>query len=94
MRKAYSDFTRLDDFGDGNYVESDNSVVTNNLNYDQNVMAGYLAYTINLQKGYSVKAGSRYEYTNIDAYSQTDEGYRNSILWCVCSQCERFEKAD
>ena len=73
MRKAYSDFMRLDDFGDGNYVESENSVVTNNLNYNQNVMAGYLAYTINLQKGYSVKAGTRYEYTNIDAYSQTDD---------------------
>ena len=73
IRKAYSDFMRLDDFGDGNYVESENSIVTNNLNYNQNVMAGYLAYTINLQKGYSVKAGTRYEYTNIDAYSQTDE---------------------
>lgn len=73
MRKAFSDFTRLDDYGDGIYVPSPDAQFSNNLNYNQNVMAGYLAYTLNLQKGYSLKAGSRYEYTTIDAFSQTEE---------------------
>jgi outer membrane receptor protein involved in Fe transport len=73
MRKAYSDFNRLNDFGDGVYVPTADSDFSNNLNYKQNVMAGYLAYTLNLQKGYSVKAGSRYEYTTIDAFTQTEE---------------------
>jgi hypothetical protein len=36
-------------------------------------MAGYLAYTLNLKNGYSVKAGSRYEYTTIDAFTQTED---------------------
>ncbi|MEJ7643864.1 MAG: TonB-dependent receptor [Chryseolinea sp.] len=74
MRKAYSDFAYLlDSEGNGNYVASDNLSLTNNLNYDQNIVSGYLAYTLNLKKGYSLKAGTRYEYTTIDAYSRTEE---------------------
>lgn len=73
MRKAYSDFSRLNDSGDGVYLPTTDSDFSNNLNYKQNVMAGYLAYTLNLQKGYSIKAGSRYEYTTIDAFTQTEE---------------------
>jgi outer membrane receptor for ferrienterochelin and colicin len=57
MRKVYSDVVG------GN-------VVSSNLNYEQNVMAGYLSYTLNLTNGYSFKAGSRYEYTSIKAYTQ------------------------
>lgn len=48
------------------------NIPSNNLNYEQNVMSGYLAYTLNLASGYSVKAGSRYEYTMIDAYTLAD----------------------
>lgn len=73
MRKVYSDFSRLTDFGDGQYVPSSDTQLSNNLNYDQNVMAGYLAYTLNLSNGYSVKAGSRYEYTTIDAFTKTED---------------------
>src|SRR5690606_28317424 len=45
---------------------------SNNLNYDQNVVAGYLAYTYSAKSGYSIKAGSRYEYTSINAYTETE----------------------
>ena len=74
MRKAFSDFTYLQDMdGDGLYEISDAPLLTNNLNYDQNIVAGYLSYTLSLPKGYSIKAGSRYEYTTIQAYSKTEE---------------------
>ena len=73
MRKAYSDFSRFQDDGNGGYEEVPDARVTNTLNYDQNVAAGYLSYTLNLSKGYSFKAGSRYEYTIIDAFTQTEE---------------------
>jgi len=42
----------------------------NNLDYDQNVGAGYLSYTLSTKSRWSLKAGARYEYTSIDAYSQ------------------------
>ncbi|HEY5916999.1 MAG TPA: TonB-dependent receptor [Chryseolinea sp.] len=74
MRKAFSDFTYLEDTdGSGIYFPSANTTLTNNLNYNQNIVAGYLAYTLTLPKGYSLKAGARYEYTTIDAYSKTEE---------------------
>jgi outer membrane receptor for ferrienterochelin and colicin len=74
MRKVYSDFSYLlDSDGNGNYVTSDSLSLTNNLNYDQNIASGYLAYTLNLNKGYSIKAGTRYEYTTIEAYTRTEE---------------------
>ncbi|HMG89244.1 MAG TPA: TonB-dependent receptor [Chryseolinea sp.] len=74
MRKAFSDYTYLEDAdGSGVYFATDNSMLTNNLNYDQNIVAGYLSYTVTLPKGYSFKAGTRYEYTTIDAYSKTEE---------------------
>jgi iron complex outermembrane recepter protein len=37
------------------------------LNYDQNVAAGYLSYTYTTKSRFTVKAGTRYEYTSIDA---------------------------
>jgi outer membrane receptor protein involved in Fe transport len=74
MRKAFSDFTYLQDMdGDGIYEVSDAPLLTNNLNYDQNIVAGYLSYTLSFGKGYSFKAGSRYEYTTIEAYTKTEE---------------------
>ncbi len=74
MRRAFSDFTYfVDNTGDGQYIPSTNPQLTNNLNYDQNIIAGYLSYTLSLKNGYSFKAGSRYEYTTIQAYSRTEE---------------------
>ncbi len=72
MRKVFSDFSRFDDHGDG-YELNQNAEYFNNLNYDQNVLAGYLAYTLALKNGYSVKVGSRYEYTTIEAFTKTED---------------------
>lgn len=74
MRKAFSDYSYfVDEDGDGSYVPTSNTQLTNNLNYDQNIVAGYLSYTLTMGKGYSLKAGTRYEYTTIQAYSQTED---------------------
>ncbi|MGC3947530.1 MAG: TonB-dependent receptor, partial [Chryseolinea sp.] len=74
IRHAYSDFSYFSDpEGDGNYVLVDSVRLTNNLNYNQNIASGYLSYTLTLAKGYSFKAGSRYEYTTIDAYTRTED---------------------
>lgn len=74
FRQVYSNFTYFQDpDGDGVFEPVDNSQFTNNLNYDQNVTAGYLAYTLSMKSSYSVKAGARYEYTMINAYTQTED---------------------
>ncbi len=40
---------------------------SSSLNYDQNVAAGYMSYTMTTKSKFSLKAGARYEYTSIDA---------------------------
>jgi outer membrane receptor protein involved in Fe transport len=73
MRSAVSDFTTFNASGQGEpYIPSTDASRSNNLNYDQNVTAGYLSYTLSLKNGYSFKAGSRYEYATIDAYTRTE----------------------
>ncbi|HEX6226422.1 MAG TPA: TonB-dependent receptor [Chryseolinea sp.] len=72
MRRAFSDYARFEQDADGQYNPVTTPQYDNNLNYDQNVLAGYLAYTLSLDKGYSIKAGSRYEYTVIEAYSRVE----------------------
>ncbi|HZY78233.1 MAG TPA: TonB-dependent receptor [Cyclobacteriaceae bacterium] len=52
---------------DGDYVLNTDASRSNKLDYTQNVTAGYLSYTATLPKGYSLKAGGRYEYTTIHA---------------------------
>ncbi len=53
---------------DGVYSPNPNPQQTANVfSYNQNIAAGYLAYTLSLPAGYSFKAGSRYEYTTINA---------------------------
>lgn len=73
MRKVYSDFMYYTAAGsDGEYVLAPNTNLSNNLNYDQNVTSGYMSYTYSTKSGYSLKAGSRYEYTVISAYTKTE----------------------
>ena len=74
VRRANSDYSYFTDpDGDGIYGLVDSVQLTNNLNYNQNIASGYASYTLNLAKGYSIKAGTRYEYTVIDAYTRTEE---------------------
>jgi outer membrane receptor protein involved in Fe transport len=73
MRKVYSDFMYYTAAGsNGEYVADASTNLSNNLNYDQNVTAGYMSYTYSTKSGYSLKAGSRYEYTTISAYTKTE----------------------
>ena len=70
VSSKYSYFTSV---GEGDYVLNPNTNLSNNLDYNQNVTAGYLAYTVSLPKGYSLKAGGRYEYTTIHANLQDEQ---------------------
>lgn len=73
MRKVYSDFVYYTATGsDGEYVLNPSTNLNNNLNYDQTVSSGYMSYTYSTKSGYSLKAGSRYEYTTISAYTRTE----------------------
>jgi hypothetical protein len=58
---------------DGEYVLNPNASLSNNLDYNQNVAAGYFSYTVSLPKDFSLKAGTRYEYTTIQANFQDEE---------------------
>jgi outer membrane receptor protein involved in Fe transport len=49
------------------YIPSTNTQLSNSFTYNQHVSAGYFSYTLNFLQTYSLKVGSRYEYTSIDA---------------------------
>ena len=73
LRKVFSDFATYQAEGEYPYEPSTSSGYNNNLNYDQDILAGYFAYTLSMKNGYSFKAGTRYEYTVISAYTQTED---------------------
>ena len=72
-RKVSSDYKYFSAGSDGIYTPLTNSALANIFNYNQNVTSGYLAYTLSLPSGYSLKAGSRYEYTTINAHFQDEQ---------------------
>ncbi|GAB3637709.1 outer membrane beta-barrel family protein [Hymenobacter arcticus] len=49
------------------YGQLANAQASNSFTYQQNVVAGYLAYTLPLPQGFVLKPGVRYEYTAIEA---------------------------
>jgi len=74
IRKVFSNYSNFIAAGaDGEYVENIDPALNNQLNYNQDVLASYLSYTYSAKSGYSLKAGARYEYTIINAFSQTEE---------------------
>ncbi len=73
VRNVYSDYQSLTAVGNGAYEPSLSSGFNNNLNYDQDIFAGYAAYTLSVKGGYSFKAGARYEHTTITAYTRTED---------------------
>lgn len=73
LRSVVSDFTSFQATGEGPYEPSLTAGFNNNLNYDQDILAGYAAYTLSLKNGYSFKAGARYEHTTISAYTLTED---------------------
>ncbi|MFD2037255.1 TonB-dependent receptor domain-containing protein [Belliella marina] len=74
LRKAISEFAFFTaDGADGEFQQVDDVVLSNEFNYDQNVTAGYASYTLGFLENYTVKAGLRYEYTNINADFKNSE---------------------
>lgn len=73
LRSVVSDFTSFRATGEGPYEPSVTAGFNNNLNYDQDILAGYAAYTLSLKGGYSLKTGARYEHTTISAYTLTED---------------------
>ncbi|MES2517718.1 MAG: TonB-dependent receptor [Bacteroidota bacterium] len=76
--------TQMIEFGGKGIFRKVNSVfrqVGNNgsLDYDQNITASYLSYTLTTKSKYSLKVGGRYEYTNIDATQTTESGVAKNI---------------
>lgn len=53
------------------YLPVSSTDLSNNFNYRQNVASGYLSYTLQLFKDYTLRAGTRYEYTSVDADFET-----------------------
>lgn len=75
-RKVLSDYQYFTAVGEGAYVPSTTQQLSNTFNYQQNVSAGYLSYTLNFLTGYSLKAGARYEHTTIDAFFQDESSIK------------------
>lgn len=67
-RKVASDYKYFSAPAEGDpFVPLTNSNLANVFNYNQKITSGYLSYTYSSKSGYSIKAGSRYEYTTINA---------------------------
>jgi outer membrane receptor protein involved in Fe transport len=74
LRKATSDYAYfIADGAEGPYEQLDDVQLSNEFNYQQNVTAGYLSYTLGFLKDYTLKTGLRYEYTTIDADFKTEQ---------------------
>ncbi len=72
-RKVFSDYAYYTATGpDGEFVYQPNQKLSNQLNYNQDILASYMSYTYTSKSGYSLKSGLRYEYTVINAYTRTE----------------------
>lgn len=72
-RKVLSDFSLFTALGsDGEFVASTDQNLSNQLNYNQDVLSSYMSYTYAAKSGYSFKSGLRYEYTIINAFTRTE----------------------
>ena len=66
-RNVKSDFSTFFAQSDGIYQADQNLQLSNSLSYNQYITGGYTAFTTQLAKTISLKAGARYENTIIDA---------------------------
>lgn len=72
-RKVLSDFQFFTAQGaNGEFIQDTDQTRSNQLNYNQDVISGYMSYTYSAKSGYSIKAGTRYEYTIINAFTRTE----------------------
>ena len=75
FRQAESSFRYNFATGPTGGFETDADRPGNTLNYDQTIGAAYVSYTITTKNKITIKAGTRYEFTNINAsYSRTQPG--------------------
>ncbi len=69
IRQVDSQFEYLSAIGNSELFVPDLSNTAGALNYQQAVEAGYLSYTYASRTKYTIKAGARYEHTDIDAFN-------------------------
>jgi len=75
LRKVSSDYTSYQANGPTDpFAQSANANLSNIFTYNQDIAGAYLSYTYSSRSGYSFKAGSRYEYTQIDANFANEKG--------------------
>lgn len=72
IRQVDSDFEYLVANPTGSF-SSDARNPAGLLNYSQNIAAGYVSYTLTTSNKYTVKVGTRYEYTTIEANDQKSD---------------------
>ncbi|MFD2999216.1 TonB-dependent receptor domain-containing protein [Pontibacter toksunensis] len=73
MRQVISDYETYAADGTGPFTLVEGTNLSNVFNYNQNISAGYFSYTLTTANNYSVKAGTRYEYTTINADFENSE---------------------
>lgn len=72
FRVVNSDYQYYFSEGSSNLYSLDPFRTSNELNYNQTVGAGFLSYTLSTKNKWSIKAGSRLEYTEINAQFQNN----------------------
>lgn len=72
FRVVNSDYQYYYSEGSNSPYALDASRASNELNYNQTVGAGFLSYTLTTKNKWSLKAGTRLEYTEIDAQFQNN----------------------
>ncbi len=80
FRQVNSQFQYFFANGDTGNFQVDDSRLGNTLNYDQNIAATYVSYTVSTKSKFTIKAGARYEYTFIKAaFSDESAGAASPI---------------
>ncbi|RRB13961.1 TonB-dependent receptor domain-containing protein [Larkinella knui] len=74
FRNVNSDYQYFTTVGDNENYQVSPIQPANTLNYDQNIMATYVAYTYASKTKWTLKAGGRYEYTFIKARFSNEQG--------------------
>ncbi|CCH02769.1 TonB-dependent receptor [Fibrella aestuarina BUZ 2] len=74
LRQVSSDYAYLVASGENGGYSNNPNRQPNGLDYDQNVVAGYISYTLTTRSKYTLKVGTRYEHTAINARLRTTTG--------------------
>lgn len=83
FRTANSDYQYYFSEGNTGIYTLDESRASNVLDYNQSVGAGYLSYTLSTRNKFTIKAGSRLEYTDITAAFETGSANKIPSYWSI-----------